>query len=562
NYSLDLFTPDELLDPGSGVLLSYFGYDYLGKKSSSSPSFKDYFTKKDANGNFTREIDAFRPVYMAGYIQDKFAINDLIFNIGVRVDRFDANQKVLKDPFLLYAAKTAGELDISDRPSNIGNDYVVYVNNVTAPTEDGIVGYRNGDTWYNAKGEVISDPKVLAAAAGGKIAPYLQTPSLANNGTSKKEFDPNQSFKDYDPQITVMPRVAFSFPISDEALFYAHYDVLTQRPSEQVNNNPTYRSDPSDYFYLATSQVGTLNNPNLKPEKSTDYEIGFSQKVSSSSALSISAFYRELRNQIQVQNVYYAFPNDYTTYGNVDFGTVKGLSFSYDLRRTNNVRMTVSYTLQFADGTGSKADASNNLINNGVPYLKAINPYDYDQRHTITASVDYRYGSGKDYTGPVWFGKQFFQSTGINLVIDVNSGPPFSRQYDIKSLDLTAQNVGVGKLEGSINGSRLPWQSRFNIRVDRDIKLKFGKNSEKKKTGNLNVYFLVQNLLNAKNIIGIYRYTGRPEDDGFLASPIGIQTTSQQLDPVSFSELYQLKANEPDHYSLPRRMRIGVRFDF
>jgi hypothetical protein len=46
---------------------------------------------------------------MAGYIQDKFAFRDLIFNIGVRVDRFDANQKVLKDPYLLFNAYTAGD---------------------------------------------------------------------------------------------------------------------------------------------------------------------------------------------------------------------------------------------------------------------------------------------------------------------------------------------------------------------------------------------------------------------------------------------------------------------
>ena len=33
---------------------------------------------------------------------DKFAFDDLIFNVGVRVDRFDANQQVLKDDFSLY----------------------------------------------------------------------------------------------------------------------------------------------------------------------------------------------------------------------------------------------------------------------------------------------------------------------------------------------------------------------------------------------------------------------------------------------------------------------------
>jgi outer membrane receptor protein involved in Fe transport len=554
NFSLDLFTPDELQNGGVG--LSYHGYDYLGNKSSGAPSFKDYFSKKDENGNYTREIDAFRPVYMAGYINDNFAINDLHFNIGVRVDRFDANQKVMNDPFVLYDTYKAGELDIPDRPAAIGDDFVVYVNNITTPTVSGIVGYRNGNVWYNDKGEVIADPKVLSDAAGGQIAPYLRDVTLATNGASKDNFDPDQSFSDYDPQITVMPRVAFSFPISDEALFFAHYDVLTQRPSAN------YRNDPYDYLALSKNNAGTLDNPALKPERTTDYELGFKQKLSNSSALSISAFYRELRNQVQRINMTYAFPITYTTYGNVDFGTVKGLTFSYDLRRTGNIRMTISYTLQFADGTGSSETSSQNLVANGQPYLRAIFPYDFDQRHVITASIDYRYGSGKDYNGPNWFGTQFLQNTGINLLFNVNSGSPYSRQYDVQSLDLSSQNVGVGKLQGSVNGSRLPWQSRIGVKVDRDIELKYGKNEDKKKSAFLNVYFEVKNIMNTQNIQTVYSYTGRPDDDGYLSSPVGIQQAALQTSPEAYTELYQLKANNPTYYGLPRTIHLGVRLDF
>ncbi|MEZ5174132.1 MAG: hypothetical protein R2850_11655 [Bacteroidia bacterium] len=53
----------------------------------------------------------------------------LIFNIGLRVDRYDANQSVLKDPYSLYETRKAGEFVYNDdqvRPSNIGDDYVVY----------------------------------------------------------------------------------------------------------------------------------------------------------------------------------------------------------------------------------------------------------------------------------------------------------------------------------------------------------------------------------------------------------------------------------------------------
>jgi hypothetical protein len=43
----------------------------------------------------------------------------LIFNVGVRVDRYDANQQVLKDDFSLYPTRTVGEVnDINGQVCN------------------------------------------------------------------------------------------------------------------------------------------------------------------------------------------------------------------------------------------------------------------------------------------------------------------------------------------------------------------------------------------------------------------------------------------------------------
>ena len=79
-WNIDMFTPDEIYTGARG-LLSTFGYDHTGKKLSGNPSLNDFFTKKDENGNFTRENPSFQPIYIAGYIQDKFAFDDLIFNM-------------------------------------------------------------------------------------------------------------------------------------------------------------------------------------------------------------------------------------------------------------------------------------------------------------------------------------------------------------------------------------------------------------------------------------------------------------------------------------------------
>ncbi|MGL4597985.1 MAG: TonB-dependent receptor domain-containing protein [Bacteroidia bacterium] len=549
-FTLDMFSADDLLLDGNNIV-SYNGYDHTGKRTTGTPSFDDFFTKKDANGNYTRAIGAFRPIYMAGYIQDKFDFKDIKFNVGLRIDRFDANQQVLKDKYLFYEAKTVGEVDNFTHPTNMGDDYVVYVDD---PNPNRIVGYRNGNTWYNADGNEIADPSVLANASNsGQITPYLVEPNQ-KTVTSK-------AFRDYAPQLNFMPRIAFAFPISEEANFFAHYDVLTQRPSDG------YRLDPIQYYYIQ-NRVGLFNNnPDLKPMRTTDYELGFTQTLSErkNAAITISAFYREMRNLIQVVSVNYAYPVNYLTYGNIDFGTVKGFSVAYDLRRTGGIQLTASYTLQFADGTGSGATEAQNLVSNGQPNLRTTIPLDFDQRHAIVTNVDYRFGSGSNYHGPM-VGKKnikIFDNVGANMVLRAGSGTPYTRQ----SNTTPEAQFGVQKrqqLDGSVNGSRLPWQFRADLRIDKNIDLTWGGEADGtgKKAANLNVYLQVLNILNTRNVLSVYRFTGNANDDGYLSATENQAQINGTNDPNSFSDLYTVKVNNPTNYSIPRRIRIGVMLDF
>jgi len=540
-FSLNMFSEDELLNSGSS-LVYYYGHDIYGNKLTTTPTLASFFEEGSS-----RDIAAYNPIYQAGYIQDKFAVEDLIFNIGLRIDRFDANQQVLKDQHLLYGAYTAGaNLDLmnsTDIPSTIGDDYVVYVDNIENPSA--IVGYRDNsdDVWYNAAGLEISDPSLLAEAGGGKISPYLKDADAAKKGI----INVNDAFEDYTPEVVFMPRIAFSFPISDEAQFFAHYDVLTQRPP---SGN---RLEPVDYLFMADRVGALLNNPNLKPEKTVDYELGFAKTLSLKSALKISAFYKELRDMIQVTNVLAAYPAQYLTYGNIDFGTVKGMSINYDLRRTNNIQLTANYTLQFADGTGSSATSGQSLVSTGQPNLRTLIPMGYDQRHAISTSVDYHYGHGKDYNGPVWFGAKVFQDAGANFMLTAGAGTPYSRQSNITQEAASGIN-DRSVLEGSINGSRLPWQFRMNMKVNKEFEIKWSD----RKSSHLNVYVQIQNLFNAKNIISVYRATGNPEDDGYLTSSAAQNAIDAQNDSEAFRYLYSLKVNDPSNYSLPRIWRAGI----
>ncbi len=550
-FSLDLFSADELLNQGS-ALVGYNGYDYLGNQLTKAPSFNDFFTEKNGD-EYARPIDAFRPVYTAGYIQDRFNFNDIVFRVGVRVDRYDANRKVLKDKYSLYDVYSTGEVDgglnpNGQHPGNIGEDYVVYVDDFNNPSPN-IVGYRDGDTWFNADGEEVGDPNVIANnSSTGTITPYVIDPDADIKDVN---FDPNASFEDYTPQITVMPRIAFSFPISKdkdhEALFFAHYDVLTQRP-------PTGTSaTPADYYFFLETAGATFDNPDLKPEKTIDYQVGFQQQLSPSTVIQISAFYKELRDMIQVVNVPYAYPLSYTTFGNIDFGTVKGLTLSYDIaRRTKNIKLSTSYTLQFADGTGSSATSQINLLGAGQPNLRTIIPLTFDSRHAVKLVMDYRFDDPEGGQ-PKWL-----NNVGLNVTFNSRSGEPYTRQANATP---TAQFGVVSKstLDGAINGSRLPWHYRTDIKLDKSFLFNFGKAD---RPVNMNVYIWVQNLFDNENVIAVYPYTGNALDDGYLTSAEGDEYTGDQIDPQSFYDLYTIKMMNPDNYSIPRRMRLGLAFDF
>ena len=549
-YSFDMFSPDELLNGGNSFV-SYYGYDHTGKKVSGATDINSYFEDYDENGNFKRFVGSFQPVYIAGYIMDKFAFKDIVFNVGVRVDVFDANQPVLKDPYLFFNARTVKEakaLKLDDPslyswvviPESMGDDYIVYVNDVNNPNS--INGFRSEANWFNASGTTIEDPKVIKGAAG--IAPWLLNP--------QQETPDRSAFEDYKAQVNIMPRIAFSFPISEEASFFAHYDVLTKRPTSG------FRFDPFDYQFIQ-SRSAIIDNANLKPETTVDYELGFQQVLSRTSSIKISAFYREQRNNVQLINVFEAYPATYKTYGNRDFGTVKGMTISYDLRQTGNIRMTANYTLQFADGTGSDATSMGALINAGIPNLRNIFPYSYDQRHAFAVTFDYRYGEGGDYNGPKIGDFNILENTGLNIFTNIYSGSPYSAQTFITDEGIGNLNAGIS---GTLNGSRLPWSYRMDLQLDRTINIEMGGKNDKKKVTFLNIYIRATNLLNQFNQLSVYRATGNWDDDGYLAAAASQTSIQNQTDEQSFRDYYTMKVQNAFNISSPRTLRLGIKFDF
>lgn len=546
---LDMFAPEDLT---SSNLINFYGYDYLGNKVNNA-GFNEFFTATTTNNVRTMLLAPFKPIYQSFYIQDKFQAKEVIVRAGLRVEKYDANTKVLKDDYSLYPMLTADKFfdlpGTGDKPANIDGNSFVYLAGATDAT--GVGAYRLGDKWFDKNGLEYSDPRLLFNEGfyprydlvSGEVKPDIQKPG----------YDPNRSFKDYDPQITFSPRLAISFPISEFANFFGHYDILVQRPS----NNYASALD----FYTWNSQT-QFNSPNLKPEKNIDYEVGFQQMLNKSSALKLSAYYKEVRDLIQRSLITYT--NNATTemlqFRNIDFSTIKGLQVQYDLRRTGNFSLQANYTFQMADGTGSDAETQRNIAKNGS--IRILSPLNFDERHAFKLIMDFRYDKGKRYNGPVWFGKDVFSDAGINVLASAVSGRPYTSDQEPGQF---GSSIPIGKY----NGARFPWNYNVDLRIDKAFNLN---PKNEKHPLSMIVYLRVTNLLNTRNIFNLYKASKSPDNDGYLVSDRGQSAFISITEAPSAIErgrtvddylnAYHWRLYNPDFFNGPRRIFVGANFNF
>ncbi len=550
-YSLNMFSASELLNNGNSYV-SYFGYDHLGNEVSGKPGINEFFKN--------RILPAYQPVYAAAWIQDKFTFKDLILRVGVRVERFDANQPVLRDPYSMVPIISAGEirsaapgeLKISSDaiPSVVGDGWKVYINTDNFNGEKyGIAGFRDGNKWYDKNGNPISDPAAIQRAAGtNQNIPYVVD-------AKNPKVPTVQSFKDYEPDIRVLPRVWFSFPISTSSQFYGTYDILTQRPGSNV-------AQIDDYYFLSNRLTGIIANPDLKMTQVTDYEIGFRQQIGKNSALGIIASYREYRNMTQLYSYIQAWPNTYSTVGNIDFSTTKSIGLDYKLIDMGNVNFDANYQLQFADGTGSNVSSSSALIQAGLPNIRTVFPLDFDTRHSFKGNFDFHYKDGKKYNGPVVNGKKIFENAGFNFLFTAYSGRPYTQNM-IATADGVQSGVAArSPIKGTPNGSNLPAQFNVDLNIDKNFTIKNEKAGASIKEYRMRVFLTITNLFNAVNVTSVYRYTGSAYNDGYLNSPYAADQIRTATNAQSFIDLYNTRMVNPDRFLLPRLTRIGISVQF
>ena len=309
--------------------------------------------------------DYFRePKELSAYIQDKLERNNIILNVGIRYDYFDANSVILADPIdpNIYS------------PFKYSNKYANWI-----------------DMPNNYRGTI--DQWVDSLLASGTIREY--TPD-ERRAFMHKKVKAKSSWS---------PRLGLAFPITDRGVIHISYGHFFQVPEFQyLYTNP-------DFKVTTGSGAALFGNPDLKPQKTVMYEIGLQQQFGENIGIDLTLFYRDVRDWVGTSPIIQTVKTgvSYSQFVNKDYSNVRGVTFKIEKRFSQNYSFRADYTYQSAEGTYSDpTDAFNSALNNEQPVL-ALVPMEWDQRHTVNAQIIYdvsgwtfsligRYWSGRPYT--------------------------------------------------------------------------------------------------------------------------------------------------------------------
>ncbi|MDR3628296.1 MAG: TonB-dependent receptor [Ignavibacteriaceae bacterium] len=388
--------------------------------------------------------------------------------------------------------------------------------------------------------------------------PYL--PGLAYNTSTGDVKDASQFVK-VPSFSSVSPRIGFSFPITDQTVFHAQYGKFVQQPSlSDLYMSPysySYWINPNNGYFNGSTIVGQ----NLRPTRTTQYEIGFTQQVGSFASIDITAFYKDIADQVVygTQNVDESTGwRPYTILTNGDFATTQGVELSFDMRRTQRFLVNGSIAYQDAKGTGdnpySTAGEVGSPLNKNYVYVPVyINPLSYNHSFTGHLNIDYRYGKDD--------GPSILHEFGASLLLSFAAGHPYTLGTG-SNISLGTSNPGAylsidarnRYAAEALNASTTPSTFQADLRLDKSFSIMDQVTAD--------IYIYVINLFNTKNVTDVYTRTGVANDDGYLTDPNMGGYKQTQKYGSDFSNFYTSDLQYGGLYGVPRQIRLGLRLEY
>ena len=427
----------------------------------------------------------FEPEETSFYIQDKMEYKEFIINIGLRYDALKPNSHY-PDPSrkLLYEYN-----DQAYEPSDLSQ---------------------------------LSEEQMQDAEWGYAALDEDEIPIIDSDGNYKFEEAPWAGKKE-----KWSPRIGFGYPITDNIAFHASYGQFFDYPNlssayAYTNSNGASGLAPGltginvDNFNFGNSYspfpvntadfyIPAIGSPNVRPERTVQYEFGFRSFIAETYIMSMTVYYKDIYDLISA-TIYDADPAQYSLYENHDYANVRGFELGLRKNFKNNIAWYMNYTLSKAEGS-----APNEFFHWDVAYLASVYGWrDYNRTFNMSWDQTHVINYGIDYQHPKGF--------GLNLIGNYGSGLPYT------------PTDARGRPIDDPYSARMPSTSLVNMRAYYDLSLK---------SVNLRIYADIDNLLDRTNIYNVFTDTGT-----------ATESTNPNTSPMWM--------HRPYYWQAPRHIELGI----
>lgn len=283
---------------------------------------------------------------------------------------------------------------------------------------------KAGAAYLQFKSEALQDVTLNYGVRFDFLDPTASRPAVEFDFDKGKDpYDPsvvkNEKTVDADFKYQFSPRLGISMPVTDKDKISFNYGHFFQFPLF------SYLYTNADYDFSGMNSI--LGNPDLKSEKTIAYEVSWEHLFTEDMKIDITYFNKDIENLIDKVTFYvesqdtlgHKLNKPFQQYRNLSYGHSYGVEFFLEKRHgitdwwnlpTSYLSGKISYTWMHSKGSSSQFGTQYDPKTGNI----TVPPYEYylswDQRHTLTASLDYRVP----------------EEWGVNVLYRYNSGKPYT----------------------------------------------------------------------------------------------------------------------------------------
>jgi hypothetical protein len=296
--------------------------------------------------------------------------------------------------------------------------------------------------------------------------------------------------------------VQVSFPVTDRTNFRLSYAHQVEAPDFSL----IFGGVNTD---LSVTNTNSSYGTDIDFGKTITFEFGIRHAFSDDMVLDLAAYNKDNLANPTIRLIKLYDPlrhqsNDFRYLTNLDFGNTRGVDVRLDRRFGNIFNGTVSYSFQQAKNTGSDPFTYNafgariiNAVSGGnEPPPQAIIPTSTSRPHTLAGAFSATFPS--DFKQGSALGT-ILGNFGVYTTFRYASGTAYTRcdpDPNQGNEQITSGSVcNKGNYVGGLNAARLPAYKTLDMRFTKGFNV-----------GGLNLsaYLDARNILNLKNVLGVF----------------------------------------------------------